>query len=498
MNSNRKNNGLLYGSVVAVCVAVLVGIVAMVSARNSHSNMINNLNLGNRYLADMDYEQAIASYKAVLEIDPKNADALSGLMQAAFSANDLDTLQNAFEQYQNSGTTDPDLDKMAEQSRQLLVESSLSDAADLIAEGDYDKAMDIVNGLKDNPYVDMDTIRAQLNEKLAERAWKARKFDEATKYLENALSISDNENIKNHLLRVTEGYINDCISHQDYGRANELIEWIQSLYGDDVFSEYENTVADMAEFDDSFQSQIEELNTAFENDDIKLIEELMNSKEFKDEGQKIRTVFYSNSLKNGDKPEGSGTAVYNVDGTLYVYYGSFANGLRNGSGLYYHSTDKGHLDKYSLNWVDDLPQGPGIEDSYGTMTTKDHGVVIGTKETKDHWEFYLVDGIYDGTACEEGQILGGDGYSYELTFSLSNGYAERILPGNYPERINEVEANPNLVLASWGEVQRRDYWGDYYTSYVWWDWSGGKWQISGLQTHNQNAAVADYTINPLG
>lgn len=59
-------------------VLLLLAIFFFVSG-NGNSDLRNHLFMGEKYLEDLDYEQALAEYKAVLEIDSENEDAIAGI-----------------------------------------------------------------------------------------------------------------------------------------------------------------------------------------------------------------------------------------------------------------------------------------------------------------------------------------------------------------------------------------------------------------------------------
>ncbi len=80
---------LLLAGVIAL-VMVLIGIVLIPSTAR-FSRIRDQLALGERYLAEFDYESAILAYEKVLEIDPKNVEAYIGLAQAYIASGDNDT-----------------------------------------------------------------------------------------------------------------------------------------------------------------------------------------------------------------------------------------------------------------------------------------------------------------------------------------------------------------------------------------------------------------------
>ncbi len=73
----NKKSRIVTVVVAAIVVAIIAGGIAFT---NSSSRMLKKqLNLGQEYLNDLDYEQAVAAFKNALSIDPDNADAKEGL-----------------------------------------------------------------------------------------------------------------------------------------------------------------------------------------------------------------------------------------------------------------------------------------------------------------------------------------------------------------------------------------------------------------------------------
>lgn len=88
MEGNRKKAisiGVIFIVVCAIVFAVLGG-------RNSPTNrVVELLDLGNKYLTEQDYEQAIVAFKEVIEIDPKCEEAYMRLADAYIGMGDYET-----------------------------------------------------------------------------------------------------------------------------------------------------------------------------------------------------------------------------------------------------------------------------------------------------------------------------------------------------------------------------------------------------------------------
>ena len=86
MSTKRKLITIIIG-IETVIIATLIIFLFYI---NSDTVRINRqLELAQRYLLEEDYEQAIAAFEIVIEIDPKNVDAYLGLAEAYVSADEL-------------------------------------------------------------------------------------------------------------------------------------------------------------------------------------------------------------------------------------------------------------------------------------------------------------------------------------------------------------------------------------------------------------------------
>jgi Tfp pilus assembly protein PilF len=71
--------------IIIVCVTVIaliaiIFIVVNVNDDKSGNDLQKLLDLGNKYIAEMDYEQAIVAFRNAIDIDPKCEDAYKALI----------------------------------------------------------------------------------------------------------------------------------------------------------------------------------------------------------------------------------------------------------------------------------------------------------------------------------------------------------------------------------------------------------------------------------
>ena len=78
---------------------VIAGLIAFLFYLNSDTVKLNHqLELAQHYLLEEDYEQAIAAYEIVIQIDPKNTEAYLGLAEAYAESGNLEKAVKVLEQ----------------------------------------------------------------------------------------------------------------------------------------------------------------------------------------------------------------------------------------------------------------------------------------------------------------------------------------------------------------------------------------------------------------
>ncbi len=504
--------GALGASAVFSAVAVTSSAVLSQSPAAELNTLLSD---GNSYLNELDYEAAIVQYEMALEIDPKNTEAVQGLIAAACGAEDWDKAGEYLQYYWQLAAED---EEVYEEDKDILMEMTtgaesfyegwdeyavfldglwqitgdsglqdmgaeayMSAAAEYIDKGDYEKAGEMaLAGYEKTQKPEYKEILAEIYEMQGEQAWREHDYEQAIEFLKKAAEYAeDDTELLDELLKVTEDYVIACMNSQQYDKAKELIASIQKLRGDDSLGSYLEEIARLQEMDDTFQNLIEQLNSAFDADDITSIETIMNSQEFEDCAGEVHRVFYSSSLRQGELPNGHGTGVYVIDGTPYVYYGDYVGGKRQGTGLWYLSSGEGHLDKYTLEWSDDMPNGAGRLDRYGTLTqNNEYGEEVATETTKNDISFNCVNGVMDGEYIFHSDVISQNPFSFDLSYVIVNGYCTPLERGTYPEDINQYSGNKPIVAFT--TVELYDPWWGYYESNVWMDYETTPYTVAGF------------------
>ena len=465
--------------------AIIAGMAALVIAgglfgySQTPGQRLNScLSLGNRYLNEVDYEQAVTEFSKALEIEPRNEEALKGILEVAARTNDQELFQNAFQSLLEVYQGD---DSLSEEEWATLVQMALA-AEQYYSETSYMELLqEIMTDTEDfalkQRYMDI------LNEE-ADREWKQNNYEAVLDKLEEAYGMDpENEQIKEELIRVVKAYVDQCRKNQQYEKGMEKIEWLRNLLGDpELLKEQEDSLTAMQETDSRIQEVVNQLNVCFENDDVDGIMSLMGSEEWKSQTAAVYKVFYSQNLLETSEITGKGTGIYNYYGTIYVYYGNYVNGVRQGQGLWYSYNDMyNSLNKYDLNWENGVPQGHAESDFYTTFTIKGYGgVVLGESKMHQKESFEVVNGIYDGEVIVDN--TSSDGGIGHMVINYVKGVGVVVdTPSDVQKFLREGEQ-----IIGWGNVY---YYGEDREGRMWEAYSAEIRRIPGIYT------PTSYTVN---
>lgn len=103
ITTDKKRTTLIILIGLAVCIIAAL-IISFAVAGGNDEKLQKQLDLGNKYLEEMDYEQALVAFEAALDIDPMNADAYLGIVEVYIRTNEFEkALEIAKEGYEATG-----------------------------------------------------------------------------------------------------------------------------------------------------------------------------------------------------------------------------------------------------------------------------------------------------------------------------------------------------------------------------------------------------------
>lgn len=97
-NKGKEHKKILIAIMVAVIAVVATVVIGIVASRGGDSAKLQKLlDAGQKYLTEMNYEQAIAVYKEAIALEPKNVDAYLGMAEAYIGMGDTESAIKALE-----------------------------------------------------------------------------------------------------------------------------------------------------------------------------------------------------------------------------------------------------------------------------------------------------------------------------------------------------------------------------------------------------------------
>ncbi len=119
IEKKKRNTGLVIAVVAVAVLLIAVGVLIFVMSDSPEKKYEEQLKLAERYLDELDYDKAIAAYRAAIDIDPKAEDAYLGLADAYVEKGELqaaiDILKEGLEKTENMAMEE----QLAELERQL-------------------------------------------------------------------------------------------------------------------------------------------------------------------------------------------------------------------------------------------------------------------------------------------------------------------------------------------------------------------------------------------
>ena len=416
--SNQGNKKKLI-AIIAAAAVIVIALAVGIGIYNTPANRLQRqLDLGNKYLEEQNYEQAAIAFEEAIAIDDRCMEAYTGGIEAYLGAGNVD---GAKDFYDRTLTMIDGLDAdFANANMEAIVEIYL--AVDDVYAGDIEK---ITQVLEDGYTFTGEDSR--IKDKLIENYLQIGKEDTQNGLYEDALTVYDrlleldsaNTETINDLCDCLNKYIDILMEAGKYDEIRALAE----KYGDVATNvDFKGILAQIAEIE-----RIEEENRAFMQKVFDLMAaedyeeglcELYGSEEAEVFVERMESDFYIFIPDNNDSFKGLGAGVYQYEdeneGTdYYFYYGHYVDGERKGTGVEFVDLDTGYY-VFTGAWDKDSPNGDGtviiVSMSEGECYDK---VMNGT----------LIDGFWDG---QINAILTDNesGEEFDLSFSAENGLVE--------------------------------------------------------------------------
>lgn len=154
MSESKEKKKLIVVLSIVIALAIIAIAAFIIYSNTPNQRVTRQLNLGNRYLSELDYERAIACYEIVISIDCQEIEAYKGLSECYNGLNDPDGLLDLYYDAYNV-LSDSEADLVTK-----WVAGSLEDMlAEEIQAEHYEDACELINYLK---YIDKERYEVQL------------------------------------------------------------------------------------------------------------------------------------------------------------------------------------------------------------------------------------------------------------------------------------------------------------------------------------------------
>lgn len=339
-----KKKVYVVGVSIAVAIATIFGIIVYQNMPTQRFN--KSMDLGNKYLQELDYESAIVTYKNAIGIAPNNIEAYIGLAKAYEGKGDYESAIKVYEDAQNLQGIE-----LSEETIKSLVVLYKQVCRESFDTGKYDVAEEKAIKILSYNSSEKETIDLLCAIYLI--------------YAEKALSNSDYDSAEKYYSLVLKYDPNNIKSKEALANLEEIKKVVM----------FESALSKMAKriIDDSAKYDFSDA--------------LILSDEYKNAVVKLtKPVFFKqdNGLYIGVYPNG------------FIYYGEMIDGKRNGKGYWYYGS-KYFFYMADCMWNNDKPNGEAIIEDVTNeeYLDKEPGHTYGLQT---YTYVNVIDGIYEGDA----------------------------------------------------------------------------------------------------
>ncbi len=300
-------------------VIVMITLIMILSgcAKSIEEQIAEQLELGQKYLLEENYEEAIVAFTKVIELEAKEIQAYTGMASAYIQKND----RKQAEKVLNQGFA----------------------IADTLSEEEKTESV--------NQYIEEMRAMALGNyEELLELAGKD--ASEAIMYCEKILEMDDSR------VELYEELAKLYLAQGEYEKAIEILEKGDKVTGDSGLREYKEQLELEREIEERYHETIQNMVEYLDSLDGELSEEVLMDEEFQKFAHELKEPLI---WKYGEKYIG----IY-PDG--YIYYGDMKDGMREGNGHWMaggvrenEGVKYSYYNKFDGIWKNDYPNGKGIQ-----------------------------------------------------------------------------------------------------------------------------------------
>lgn len=411
-NGQKRKKWVPY---ILAAVAILIAIAVGIGIYNAPENRLRRqLDLGNRYLQEQKYAEAVLAFEKAITIDERCIAAYVGGLEAYLGKGDAEGAKTFYDKtlVMLSGL---DADYIAE-NRDGIVELYLS--VEKVYGDDPEKVAEILeDGYKQTE--EDGRLKDKLIETyigIAKEKTEEGTYEEALGTYDRLIELDrENADMIAGLCDCLNKYIDVLMKEKRYDEIRALAE----KYGDVAMGvDFASILAKIAEIEKvdaenrAFMKKVYDLMAA---QDYEAMHEVDGSEEagaFVERMEDDRYIYFPDG---NDSLNGVGAGVYQFgEGGYYFYYGDYAGGKRKGSGTKFINTDGGGYSVFTGAWSQDAPNGEGTLMVVG-------GAASNNGQGYDYvWKGLLINGLWDGEVNFD-LVQNSNNEKFNLSFSAEKG-----------------------------------------------------------------------------
>ena len=241
-------------AMVVIVVAIIVAVVLFAKSSGEKRRIADQLALGDRYLSELDYDQAIAAYRAVIEIDPKNKEAYENFVDTYIAWSDatatdgdpdesIKLLENAVSELEtlrsedNNEIIDEQMQRLLNRLEELRGKTpesggAMSPADELLEQGEYDSALEMYLSILEEDPMDANAYLG-----IVEVYLRKGDYETALKYAQEGYDKTGDERLLEMIDMIESGNIFDsrgnCLKMISYGDNGNIEYWHEYTYDKD-------------------------------------------------------------------------------------------------------------------------------------------------------------------------------------------------------------------------------------------------------------------------
>lgn len=475
----------LTGILLLVAVLMYSSPQAAVKREISHVNECLNMNDTDAALNSVDFlkQAALAG----------NTESIEELMQLSYLNKDYEGLKNYFGQWTETGAFTSDVFDMQSIINYIEQKDDYNTLKAILGKNDQQAALDYMESIADK-YSDngLDILHKNLFIASAESMFSEQDYEGSIAVLCEALKcFPDDEEVKNELLKVTENEITECIKGQRYMDAINAARICDKAFDYDVLKERRGDIAEAKANDWVLQNYMRDISGFLADNKYDELVEVLTNVRFRRYTQSILEHVFDDGIISDADVSGTGIALYNVDGRAYIYSGTIKNGKRDGEAQWIYYDDEKGLSCYSLNFVDDIPQGEGTYTGKDKLyVMNDKGKVVDKLDVTVSENFIVSGGIIDGKSSVIAIVSGND-CCFEMEQTYNNGFLVAAKESDYPEGLDKYFEH-DMPVAGWIKAELYDdYWKENYETTIWYNSTSQLAVIDGIHAILPDAKVSD-------